>query len=88
MVCVDVKLTMPAKEWERTRGLLGQPTTPLVLGAGAASLKRELPPPVPVKHGTSLRMNLVGDFIAAFGASLGVAPFITIADRAIMQVSL
>ena len=77
---------MPAKERERTRGLLGQPTTPLVLGAGAASLKRELPPPVAAKHGTSLGMNLVGDLIAAFGASVGVAPFITIADRAIMQV--
>lgn len=77
---------MPVKEWERTRGLLGQPTTPLVLGAGAASLKRELPPPVPVKHDTPLRMNLAGDLIAAFGASVGVAPFITIADRAIMQV--
>lgn len=71
---------------ERTKGLLGHPTTPLVLGAGAASLKRELPPVASARNESSLAMNLVGDIIAALGASAGVTPFITIADRAIMQV--
>lgn len=73
----------------RTKGLLGHPTLPLVLGAGAASLKRELPAPASVvsdKNETSLGMNLVGDLFAALGASTGVAPFITIVDRAIIQV--
>lgn len=83
-----LRAIMVARDEERTRGLLGHPTTPLVLGAGAASLKRGLPAPAAVKSEGSLGMNLLGDMIAAFGASVGVAPFITIADWAIMQVKL
>lgn len=70
--------------------VLRNPTVPLVLGAGAASLQRQKSNPNPevaiARNEAPLIANLTGDLLAAFGASAGVSPFITIADRAIIQV--
>lgn len=73
------------------RNLVGNPTLPLQ-GAGAAAWPRNREYPSPkvsvVTNEASLLSNLTGDTLAALGASAGMVPFIIIADRAIIQVTL
>lgn len=81
---------MPPDKEGKSWPILRNPTVPLVLGAGAASLQNRKVPPPEVPAATSkvpLLNNVTGDVLAAFGASAGVSPFITIVDRAIIQVN-